>query len=317
MIDFLHTLTGPPFTVTTLSTYKGKKNTECIVTWTYPKQPSYLARIDAVELQLKQNKLFDSWKTVGILRGSERPPAETDHILQLSELHFDKKCGTIDPVPAEVLKLVEENESKFEKRQISPKQWKLPDNEYTIRDLQPNVSYLIKIRLMNKYKYGEFSTSFPVEMKHRPSTPKPSSPIPDIQFEELKMSSDSESDESKSTSSSSEDDSSDNEQLAVKTPVKSPMKSPMKSPVTKEEVKEKKMKGNEIELILKEGVNEILRQVEAGIDLTKLRTNSGLTLLHAAVQANQLDLVQYCLQNNLFSVNVPTSVSSTIFFIIF
>ena len=91
MIDFLHTLTGPPFTVTTLSTYKGKKNTECIVTWTYPKQPSYLARIDAVELQLKQNKLFDSWKTVGILRGSERPPAETDHILQLNELHFDKK----------------------------------------------------------------------------------------------------------------------------------------------------------------------------------------------------------------------------------
>ena len=131
------------------------------------------------------------------------------------------------------------------------------------------------------------------------------------------MSSDSESDESKSTSSSSEDDSSDNEQPAVKTPVKSPMKSPMKSPVTKEEVKEKKVKGNEIELILKEGVNEILRQVEAGIDLTKLRTNSGLTLLHAAVQANQLDLVQYCLQNNLFSVNVPTSVSSTIFFIIF
>ena len=51
MIDFLHTLTGPPLTVTTLSTYKGKKNTECIVTWTYPKQPSYLARIDAVDLK--------------------------------------------------------------------------------------------------------------------------------------------------------------------------------------------------------------------------------------------------------------------------
>lgn len=323
MINFIHTITGPPSIVTSLSTYKGKKS-ECIVNWEYPNQPTYAPRIEAVEIQIKQNKLFDSWKTVGTIRGSDRAATESDRVLQLKDITFDKKCGTIEGYSQETLDYIESHKDAFDFRKVNPKQWNLPENEFVLKDIQASTSYVIKIRLANKYKFGEYSASFPVELKHRSSTKQEEKPESNPEdSSELDLSSSSEDTVKKQEKKKKKSRKGKGKSKKRSEKIEKEVSSDVSE---KEEEVEKEVKVVESEptpetssktddsdtilnTILKEGTDYLLQQVTAGVNIAKLRSHDGYSLMHMAVVHNNIKLVEYLLLNNILSVNECTRVS--------
>ena len=81
---------------------------EAEIHWALPAQPNYFPPIDAVEVQIKQNKFFDSWRTVETLKSSTRGPEPEDEAKQRIEaIRFDRKCGNVEPMEKKVEELAE------------------------------------------------------------------------------------------------------------------------------------------------------------------------------------------------------------------
>ena len=211
--DFLHGITSPPGIIENVATYKTKNREEAEIHWSLPSQPNYYPLIDVVEVQLKQNKFFDSWKTVETVRSSTRGPLPEDVEKQLiTSIQFDRKCGSAHAMDATVVELASANPEVFKKRALPEKNWVAPPCQCLI-ELPSTQQYVIRLRCGNKYGMGDYTNAVNVELNSFAKGQAKKTKVEEIKFEQLPPSDDSDSsddsDDSDSSNSSNSSDSSD------------------------------------------------------------------------------------------------------------
>lgn len=163
--DFLHGITAPPEPPCKIATFKTKRKGEAEIHWALPAQPNYFPPIDAVEVQIKQNKFFDSWRTVETLKSSTRGPEPEDEAKQRIEaIRFDRKCGNVEPMEKKVEELAQSDPAVFVKRALPEKNWVSPSCECVVELPVAQQQYVVRLRCGNKYGFGAFSNAVNVEL---------------------------------------------------------------------------------------------------------------------------------------------------------
>ena len=163
--DFFHDVISCSATIQSLEFFKVKHSSDVDVEWSFAPQPNFYPHVTALELQIKQNKFFDSWKTVSMLKASERPTTASDAAsMALTAIQFDPKCEDTQP-DEEVEALVALNSGRFVTRE-PPAQYVAPACSFRLSDLASGQSYVLRGHCASKYGWGPF-VSAPVEPVRR------------------------------------------------------------------------------------------------------------------------------------------------------
>ena len=163
--DFFHDVISCSATIQSLEFFKVKHSSDVDVEWSFAPQPNFYPHVTALELQIKQNKFFDSWKTVSMLKASERPATASDAAsMALTAIQFDPKCEDTQP-DEEVEALVALNSGRFVTRE-PPAQYVAPACSFRLSDLASGQSYVLRGHCASKYGWGPF-VSAPVEPVRR------------------------------------------------------------------------------------------------------------------------------------------------------
>ena len=163
--DFFHDVISCSATIQSLEFFKVKHSSDVDVEWSFAPQPNFYPHVTALELQIKQNKFFDSWKTVSMLKASERPATASDAAsMALTAIQFDPKCEDTQP-DEEVEALVARNSGRFVTRE-PPAQYVAPACSFRLSDLASGQSYVLRGHCASKYGWGPF-VSAPVEPVRR------------------------------------------------------------------------------------------------------------------------------------------------------
>lgn len=134
--------------------------------WSNPRTKNYYALITAVEIQLKQQKLFDPWKTVSLLMNGPTPFKEVTTCVQVSfnenELtdvdsesdlnersEVDRNCNMLDC-----------QEEVLERRKEPARSENVLPQVFEFSDLAAKSSYQVRVRCANKYGWGNYSKPF-------------------------------------------------------------------------------------------------------------------------------------------------------------
>ena len=163
--DFFRDVISCSATIYAIEFFKVKHSSDVDVEWSYAPQPNFYPHVTALELQIKQNKFFDSWKTVSMLKASERPATPADAAsMALTAIQFDQKCEDTEP-DEEVEALVARNPERFVTRE-PPAQYVAPACAFRLTDLAPGQSYVLRGHCASKYGWGPFASA-PVEPVRR------------------------------------------------------------------------------------------------------------------------------------------------------
>ena len=184
--DFLHQVLSPPPPIKSARFYKTKRSSEVEVEWEYSPLPNYYPSVDAIEIQIKQNKFFDSWKTVATIKGSDRESNSDDQDrMKMSVIQFDRKCSV--KVDKSLEAFFQEHTNQLEHRNLPPKQHVPPQPHTLLTELSAGQPYVMRSRCASKYGWGPYSASFTIEPVSRGKSPKP-----DVEFKKLSSSSSEE-----------------------------------------------------------------------------------------------------------------------------
>ena len=131
------------------------------VTWSDPRPANYFSPITAVEIQLKQNRLFDSWKTYETLQLSDNPfkEAAASHPQQID---FDdgEMTDVENDDDFEERKAVEvacmAGSSTLEKRKEVFKSGNELALHCVLTGLAAKQGYQVRVRCANKYGWGDY-----------------------------------------------------------------------------------------------------------------------------------------------------------------
>lgn len=133
------------------------------VVWSKPRKFNFYPTITAVEIQIKTQRLFDTWKTVGTIQMNDSPFKEK---ISKNKVCFDD--GELTDVDDET-DLDERNEvemnclSMIDKESLVEKRYEVNNQEnalprfYIIKGLVSNTKYTVRVRLANKYGWGLYS----------------------------------------------------------------------------------------------------------------------------------------------------------------
>ena len=223
--DFFHEVITCSATIYSIEFFKVKHSSDVDVEWSYAPQPNFYPHVTALELQIKQNKFFDSWKTVSMLKDSERPATPADAAsMALTAIQFDQKCENTQP-DAEVEALVAQNPGRFVTRE-PPAQYVAPASAFRLSDLAPGQSYVLRGHCASKYGWGPFASA-PVEPVRRKKEKKVEK---EVEKEEEKE----EVEEKVEEVVPSEDISNKEEKSAVEREVSEPVAEPVQEPAQPE-----------------------------------------------------------------------------------
>lgn len=285
--DFLHQVISPPSPIKSARFFKTKRSSEVEAEWEYSSQPNYYPSIDAIEVQIKQNKFFDSWKTFVILKSSDRNSDSQDQDrMKMSMIQFDRKCSV--KIDKKVDAFLTEHSKQFDHRVLPSKQHVPPQQSVLLTEIAPGQPYVMRARCASKYGWGPYSASFSIEPVSRGKTPNT-----DMEFKVLSSSSSEE--ESSEESSSSDDGSSEEEKPKPKPKSKTHDDSSL------------------MEELLSGGVEKLMQAVSKGIVLRDLRTGNGMTLLHLASGNGQNEAVRLLVEQGGLEVNQCSSQQTTAF----
>lgn len=138
--------------------------TDLIATWTDPRPTNYYPQITAVEIQLKQHRLFDPWKTLQVLKVSDTPfkenPSTVNTYFEDSELtDIDSDDDKEERKELELAcAYMQDHESILHDREEQIERIDVLSRRYILPPLSENQKYQLRVRFANKYGWGEFSS---------------------------------------------------------------------------------------------------------------------------------------------------------------
>lgn len=141
----------------------GEEEDAAVVIWRNPRLSNYYPNITAIEIQLKQQRLFDQWKTVSTIQMNDTPFKEKEGRMKIA-FEDGELTDCESESDLEERNEVEMNCSYLSGRQVSlDTRMELSNQEHllpryqTIRDLQSSSKYVVRVRLANKYGWGNYS----------------------------------------------------------------------------------------------------------------------------------------------------------------
>ena len=131
------------------------------VQWSDPRLSNYHPPITAVEIQLKQNRLFDSWKTIETLQLSENPFKEatsnpTNQILfEEGEMTDVESDSDLEERRVVEFACIASDPTLERRREVSN-----VGRELNLHCLLPPLvgkqTYQVRVRCANKYGWGDY-----------------------------------------------------------------------------------------------------------------------------------------------------------------
>ena len=137
-----------------------------VVTWGKPRIFNYYPAITAIEVQLKQQRLFDQWKSIGTIQMSDSPFKEKPSRMKISfengeltDIESDSDLDERNEVEMCCV-CMEERQDKVDKRMELNNQENVLPRFYVIKELNSSTKYSVRVRLANKYGWGNYSNGF-------------------------------------------------------------------------------------------------------------------------------------------------------------
>lgn len=163
-VKLLERVSSPPSTPVIDSIQKNPQNDMLlIVTWHRVEKENYYPMITAAEFQLKQQKLFDSWKTVDTIQLGKTPFEET--VPKSSYSFAEGEATDVEDEEDEAVRAQVEgicsafaDQSSVLEHRIEPnRQENRIQNYYELIGLNPRQVYQIRMRCADKCGWSEFS----------------------------------------------------------------------------------------------------------------------------------------------------------------
>lgn len=145
----------------------------CMVQWSDPRPKNYYATLTSAEIQVKQQKLFDPWRTVSVVMVGSQPLKEA--VVSKTVSYGENELTDVDSEDdlmerSEVERsctLLRSQEEQLERRKEVSKAEKRLQNVFELTGLSPRTSYQVRVRCANKYGWGNYSKAFSFSLRDR------------------------------------------------------------------------------------------------------------------------------------------------------
>lgn len=133
------------------------------MTWDDPRPINYYPQITGVEIQLKQHRLFDPWKTLQVLKLTdtpfkEGPPASSTHFEDTELTDVDSDSDLEERKALELAcAYMQDHEATLNDREEQIEKADTITDHFILPLLNEKQSYQVRVRFANKYGWGEFS----------------------------------------------------------------------------------------------------------------------------------------------------------------
>ena len=266
-----------------------------MVTWKKLRTFNYYPTITAIEVQLKQNRFLDQWKTVDTIQMSDNAFKEkvskNKQVFEKGELTDCESDSDLDERNEIELHCFSMNEKlqKLEKRMEFNSQENVLPLYRTVEDLNPSMKYSIRVRFANKYGWGSFSSALSFCIKDLSETFDKNDYLHLVTYRNSLA---------VDGTSNTVDDVQELDASVINEISQAIELQSQKAVLSPSEMLSK---------LLADGVDYLHTLVENKVDLSTIRNANGMSILHAAAAASNsstaLPLVEEIVSNNLLSVN--------------
>ena len=277
----------------------GNRTNAVAIIWKNPRPYNYYPAITAIEVQLKQQRLFDQWKTVGTNQMGDSPYKEKISKVKLSYDNGELTDCESDSEKDEKKEIemsclgVSGRENKFDLRyEVDNQEYALP-RYYTLRDLVESTKYVVRVRVANKYGWGTYSTGYNFCIREILTEFKVQDvKIPIVRRNKLMIQQQPAVEKPKVDWSSVNDS-----MISGLTEALDNQRTKRTAPANATEI---------LTRLLSEGVDFLDHLLEENYNLSEVRNSNGMSLLHAAAASTSphaMTLIVEVVTRNLLSVN--------------
>ena len=277
----------------------GNRTNAVAIIWKNPRPYNYYPAITAIEVQLKQQRLFDQWKTVGTNQMGDSPYKEKISKVKLSYDNGELTDCESDSEKDEKKEIemsclgVSGRENKFDLRyEVDNQEYALP-RYYTLRDLVESTKYVVRVRVANKYGWGTYSTGYNFCIREILTEFKVQDvKIPIVRRNKLMIQQQPAVEKPKVDWSSVNDS-----MISGLTEALDNQRTKRTAPANATEI---------LTRLLSEGVDFLDHLLEENYNLSEVRNANGMSLLHAAAASTSphaMTLIVEVVTRNLLSVN--------------
>ena len=324
LADYFHKITAAPQPIEQIRF--SEEDSVFSAEWDLPSQPNFFPRIDAVEIQVKQNKFFDSWKTIATFKSSMKAKEESDEPELKARMDFDKiefdPSWSVPALDAVSSALLEEKKDKFEQRALPAKVYVAPVCSMVLDELVSGQQYVFRARCASKYGWGPYSNGVPIEVEKGKDEEKETSEEEKKEESETSEEEEEKNEEKKEESEKEEEESEKEKEERKEKKEESEEEKEEKKEENEEEEEEeeeerkkgkhrhrrrkhtKRDDGEQMNELLNGGCSALSNAVAEGIKLAELRDNTGNSLLHLAALNGQDEEVKVLVNQIEMDVNM-------------
>ena len=277
----------------------GNRTNAVAIIWKNPRPFNYYPAITAIEVQLKQQRLFDQWKTVGTNQMGDSPRKEKTSKVklpyengELTDFESDSEMDERNEIEMNCL-CMSGRENKLDLRfEVDNQEYVLP-RYYTLRDLVESTKYVVRVRVANKYGWGMYSTGYNFCIREMITEFKVQDIKTHITRRNKLMIQQQPAEEKPKVDWSSVNDS----MISGLTEALDTQRSKKATSANATET---------LTRILSEGVDYLNLLLEDNHNLSEIRNANGMSLLHAAAASTSphaMTLIMEVVNRNLLSVN--------------